>query len=520
MGLKGRIEELLLLDILQIVAFSQKTGYLCMEGPQGRGAVVFRNGLVQCCYSWSTLAHLRRIAEGGPEGASEEILQNQLEVSLRELAGLREGTFEFELTEEAVTELEGIDITSFSRRQGLNPQHMLLELASSMDEERRDATALVEQESLAEEAPEEGAEEAFSEAETDERTREEDRDLSVVVVDDEPMIAEVLGEEIASKGYRVFTAGGPAEGASLARKREESGERVVVVSDLKMPTSSQRSFFGGFELVQRLNRTGAKAPVLLMAEALSDGARARAIELGIRKVAFKPTLSKPHRAEYDADLRAFAGEILRQLAIMTSSEAGSADKVPHSSERGSNEGALLLEYLASMSAQMVRPQRPTHVTKIVLQVAAKFMERGILFLVKKDKATGLAGVGISVDAEESVALAQKLTVDVKKTEPFSKVLRTQRTWGPSKEFESLEDSIYARIGRGEARECVLMPLLNNGEVLTILFGDNGVSGRRLGPFHGLELLLAQAGMALENTFLQRKLRALEFKEVPVREVRT
>ena len=53
-----------------------------------------------------------------------------------------------------------------------------------------------------------------------------------------------------------------------------------------------------------------------------------------------------------------------------------------------------------------------------------------------------------------------------------------------------------------------MPMLNNGEVLTIFYGDNTKSGKRLGMPRGLELMLAQAGMALENALLQRKLKTL------------
>ncbi len=53
-----------------------------------------------------------------------------------------------------------------------------------------------------------------------------------------------------------------------------------------------------------------------------------------------------------------------------------------------------------------------------------------------------------------------------------------------------------------------MPMLNNGEVLTILYGDNAKSGKKLGMPRGLELMLTQAGMALENALLQRKLKTL------------
>ena len=40
-GLRGRLEDLALLDILQMMGFSKRTGYLSVEGPLGRGAMVF-----------------------------------------------------------------------------------------------------------------------------------------------------------------------------------------------------------------------------------------------------------------------------------------------------------------------------------------------------------------------------------------------------------------------------------------------------------------------------------------------
>ena len=46
MGLQGRLEDLPFLDMLQIAAFSQKSGCLRVEGPLGSGAVVSADGLV------------------------------------------------------------------------------------------------------------------------------------------------------------------------------------------------------------------------------------------------------------------------------------------------------------------------------------------------------------------------------------------------------------------------------------------------------------------------------------------
>ena len=84
-GLKGQLEDLALLDILQIVAFSKKTGYLWLEGPLGKGAMVFKGGLVVCAYSWSTRSYLDEIGDGKDSSASGDILRQHIEISLREL---------------------------------------------------------------------------------------------------------------------------------------------------------------------------------------------------------------------------------------------------------------------------------------------------------------------------------------------------------------------------------------------------------------------------------------------------
>ena len=63
MGLKGQLEDLPLLDILQVVAFSKKTGFLRLDTPKGRGTILFKEGRVVCSYSMSTVDHLRLTQE-------------------------------------------------------------------------------------------------------------------------------------------------------------------------------------------------------------------------------------------------------------------------------------------------------------------------------------------------------------------------------------------------------------------------------------------------------------------------
>ena len=70
-----------------------------------------------------------------------------------------------------------------------------------------------------------------------------------------------------------------------------------------------------------------------------------------------------------------------------------------------------------------------------------------------------------------------------------------------------------RIGRYQSRlrgRCCRS--LAHRETIALLFGDNPETGRELGRLDALEVFMDQAGVALENAFLQRKLQAAQKRE--------
>jgi CheY-like chemotaxis protein len=330
---------------------------------------------------------------------------------------------------------------------------------------------------------------------------------SVVVVDDEAPVREVLSEELTKKGYRVYTASNPATGASIVNERIAGGERVMMVVDLKMPTSTGKSFFGGFELVRRVQKSHPGVPVLLMAETLSEKAKARAKELGIRRLAYKPALSKIDAKLYVQDLREYASTVAEQLSKLQEDAPGAGNgrvidpSPPLAAKRA--------EFLASMTKKLVEPGGSTDVSRLVMEVAAKFLERGVLFVVKGDGARGLAAFGAGPTLSECSEKAQRMAVEIGHNPAFAEAVRRGTAYRLSGDLSALEAPILQVIGRGAATEAVLIPLLYNRATLLLLYGDNAPSGRPLGDLSGLELFVAQAGMALENKLLQRKLSGTE-----------
>lgn len=322
MGLKGQLEDLSLVDMIQITAFSKKSGCLRVAAPPGRGAIYLREGRVLFAYSWSTLESLRALA-AAPAPVTSGALREHVEASLRELAGLREGTFEFESARALGREVEGIPLDSLPLDSGFDPQELLLDLAVELDNERREATDLGElafqgpleedvdlgEEELASLVEPSGDAPATTKAVPDAPARP----LCVVLVDDETPVREIVGRELRQSGRQVFLASSPDEGVALVRACLERGEDVLLAVDLKMPTTSGRSFYGGFELIRRASEVAGSVPVLLMVESVSDRARTAARKLGVRRVVHKPTLTKPDPDLYRADLVEFASVVHGQL---------------------------------------------------------------------------------------------------------------------------------------------------------------------------------------------------------------
>jgi hypothetical protein len=146
---------------------------------------------------------------------------------------------------------------------------------------------------------------------------------------------------------------------------------------------------------------------------------------------------------------------------------------------------------------------------LVMQVAREFFERAILFLVKNDELRGLGGFGRVPKDRSMNLLVRGIVIPLAEPSAFRDVVARRRPFvGPVPEGKWTR-SLMARIGPFQSRSVALMPLLTHREPVALLFGDNPETGRDVGRLDALVVFINQAGVALENAFLQRKLQALQ-----------
>jgi CheY-like chemotaxis protein len=539
--LTGDLEDLPLLDILQVVSFSKRTGWLTIRTEAGDGAVVFKDGLVVSCFTWDS-PPMDPSARDLPPADRGALIRRRIASALEQLIRLREGRFGFSLAEEIPAFVESHDITDETLRVGINPQELLLELTRGMDEDRRETTAAVEvsfaepePEALAAEpdpgaledaAPEpleaepepEVPAEPEPEPEAEPATAPGEEIRVILLVDDEDEVRRVLGEHFTRAGYQVVEAFDPGSAVKKAGKLGKGGVEFLLVTDLGMPTSGGSSFQGGFEVVKRLWKMKLHPPVLMMAETLGPALQARAKQMGISSFVFKPGLSKLDPQQFRADLAAFAAKMVSDVlpratravpAVPAPAQApGPVPAPPATPEEMSRQFAILQRCLEELR----RPSDPSDISHLVMKVAREFFERGILLLVKGEEVRGLGGFGPTPRGESLDLAAREILIPLREPSVFRDVAVSRKPFvGPVPDGK-WSQFLMGRIGRYKSATMALLPLLTHRETIALLFGDNPDTGREPGRLDALALFMDQAGVALENAFLQRKLQAAQKRE--------
>jgi hypothetical protein len=261
-----------------------------------------------------------------------------------------------------------------------------------------------------------------------------------------------------------------------------------------------------------------------MTESLSQALRLRARQMGVQSFVFKPTLSKLSPRQFEADLQAFAGKLvtdvlphLAQLAVLRP-VSRPARKPAAPAEGGGEAGppaqgaSRPFEFLKQRLLELREGGDASEIAMLVMKVAREFFERALLFVVKNEEARGLGGFGLAPREETLNLLARQLTVPLSEASLFRDVARERRAFNGTPPADRWLGHVMGRIGRFQSKGVALLPLVAHRETIAIVFGDNPESGREPGSLESLEVFMQQAGIALENVFLQKKLQAAEDKD--------
>jgi len=290
------------------------------------------------------------------------------------------------------------------------------------------------------------------------------------------------------------------------------------VTDLGMPTSGGSSFQGGFEVVKRLVKMKLDPPVLMMTETLSPAVRSRAKQMGIQSFVFKPSLSKLDPEQHSADLRGFADKLIASvLPKLAGHKSSAAPKAPKAAAPADAPKAAPadpsrdMKFLQQHLVELRGVADASRISGLIMNVAREFFERGILFLIKNDEVRGLGGFGPAGKGENINLVVRELAIPLSEPSLFLDLVSTSKPWHGVWPDAKWSQHLTGRIGRFRSSHVALLPLVAHRETIALLYGDNPETGREIGNLEAIELFMHQAGIAMENALLQRKLRSMQEK---------
>jgi hypothetical protein len=175
---------------------------------------------------------------------------------------------------------------------------------------------------------------------------------------------------------------------------------------------------------------------------------------------------------------------------------------------GAGTGAVTLASFKELIAELRAPSFGGEITTWLLRHASSIVRRCVLFSYSRDliRAMGQFGIAPEGEGEEEISM-----IRIPATEPsiFAEVAESRESYKGELARTTWNEYVAIELGGLIPREVVVVPMVVNGNVVALLYGDNLPGGNPIGPIDALELLMLQAGLAMEKTTLEIRLRTLQ-----------
>jgi hypothetical protein len=162
--------------------------------------------------------------------------------------------------------------------------------------------------------------------------------------------------------------------------------------------------------------------------------------------------------------------------------------------------------LKQIMAELRSPAFPGEVGLHILRFADGFFRRGALFLVAGRLVTWIGHFGCDHLGDRGV---RKVRVPADQPSVFLEVIETREPFRGPLEETFWNAYFTGKLGGRLPRHAALLPLVVDDRVELLLYGDTEPEGEPLPDLEPLELLLIEAGLALEKASLVARLAALE-----------
>jgi len=490
-ALQGKLEDMPVVDVLQFIYASRRSGTLYLESRDRRGFVVFRDGnigqastnaaennlgsilmakgLIKEGELARAVAAQRLEYKGTPLGrvlvemgllAEEQVksaVVDQIEAAVRDFVLWLDGDFVFELG--AGGEPPGdvaVSVEGLLPGVNVDTQHLLLECIRIFDERNKAAAGAAPGEREVRPAAEVTPPEEIEAPAPPKHT--------VYLYSDKEDFYALLASVAANKNvecraFQSFTE------LMLAVEGVMRGDRLpVVVLDVDFASASARQGDAGRagELLSKLKGASRAADVVCV-----------------------------------ADVRNFVRELWTVVV-----ESLRNYELVYVKRQWRERISSLESYLLKLK-KFVREAQRSDFTFLVsldlLNIISENYERALLFVVREGRAYGIGGFGDADDGTPLGIVAKNVEIPLDGASVFRSVADRRATFrGKPDPGQPAHSLLFEKIGKPKSGDAVVVPLISRGRTLAMVYCDNGASDAPLVYDELLDLLSNQTNILYER----------------------
>lgn len=267
------------------------------------------------------------------------------------------------------------------------------------------------------------------------------------------------------------------------------GATMVLVADLTQDDGPGLGPTRRLNTVKRIKARNPELPLVILSNSFGVRAYKQSFEMGARTMIPKPSRKGSNKDQYVPLMKRFVTVLTACLKSIFAEESS------------------LLQRTQATRMQMESLKRRVHaiqdrktspdITLIVLQYIAEYMDRGIIFLVRKHDLLGLGSFGMDNHGDTISTAAMRLRIPLDQHSIFSDVVAKGIVFHGAINDPILQKNMFDKIGSPTAPEVLLLPLKTENRTRALVYSDFGK--REAGPVEtdALEILASQAGMAME-----------------------
>ena len=323
---------------------------------------------------------------------------------------------------------------------------------------------------------------------------------AVVAIDHDLASLEWLKAALGPLHPRVHIFQRSDQGISRIRQYLARGETPLVVLSAEAPADPVSGARDAAEIIRRLKLQAPRMPVLLTQRS-GDAPLA---------VGADGSLAKPTPTQL-ADPRC-AGDRERLAAALRESLAEQIVRGSGPSREGARAGGgmspEMLARLRAASARLRDPASRGDVISLALRFAAETFSRVAIFMVRDEQVLGIAQIGLPKAGGPGDASIGEVVLPCREPAWFRRVIEGRNALRAPPEDEG-DQRLAVLLGNAIPGEAYVAPIESGERVVALLYADNLPGGDPIGDTSALEVVLHEAGLALERAVLERALAEAE-----------